>query len=187
MYDWEQSFLSTLNWSCVVKAMNYPEDALYQKDRQSNPFLDSIEAQRVTCERNCHLIWILWNAYGRACKSWDKFKLVIGTMLKNLKSDGAVLHFNDFWIGREKSKQPFQSFLFFSKVTVDLYINSQLSSWFHTVCIRFLWYCTHQIPVALANLCKLEVFLAYPLLPNWTSHIYSHIIFSESIIHHGPY
>ena len=49
--------------------MNYPEDALYQKDRQSNLFLDSIEAQRVTCERNCHRTWILWNAYGRACES----------------------------------------------------------------------------------------------------------------------
>ena len=87
---------------------------------------------------------------------------------------------------RGKSKHPFQSFYLFSKVTVDLYVNSQLSNWFHTVCIRFLWYCPHQIPVALAILCKLEVFLAYPLLPNWTSHKYSYIIFSESIIHHGP-
>ena len=44
----------SIDWSCHIGSsqesncfdLNYPEDALYKKDRQANLFLDSIEAQR---------------------------------------------------------------------------------------------------------------------------------------------
>ena len=44
----------SIDWSCHIGSsrasncfdLNYPKDALYQKDRQSNLFLNSIEAQR---------------------------------------------------------------------------------------------------------------------------------------------